>query len=135
MCQISDRFFSAARTLTGDGPIKQRLVSAYSEYLQDLHEDQVPDSIRGKFESLRQAVTSVEPANGESAVHASVRKMSPVDAQRYATSILLMLSELVRVKGTGERLAFVKANAPRPPVVESEQTAVPGVIQLRNSAS
>jgi hypothetical protein len=128
MCQISDRFFSAVRTLAGDGPIKQRLVGAYKEHLEDLHEEQVPDSIRAKFESLRQALTAVGPANGESAVHASVRKMSPVDAQRYATSILLMLSELVRVKGTGERLSFVKVNRP---VVDTE-SPVPGVIQLRN---
>ena len=131
MCQISDRFFSAVRTLSGDGPIKQRLVSAYMEQLEDLHEEQVPDSIRQKFESLRQAMTAVGPANGESAVHASVRKMSPVDAQRYATSILLMLSELVRVKGSGERLAFVKVNRP---VVENDPQ-VPGVVQLRNNAS
>jgi hypothetical protein len=131
MCQISDRFFSAVRTLSGDGPIKQRLLGAYHEHLEDLQEDQVPDSIRQKFASLRQAMTSVGPANGESAVYASVRKMSPVDAQRYATSILLMLSELVRVKGSGERLAFVKVNRP---VVQTEPQ-IPGVIQLRNTAS
>ena len=64
-------------------------------------------------------------------MHASVRKMSAVDVQRYATSILLMLSELVRVKGSGERLAFTKVNRP---VVESDPQ-VPGVIQLRNNAS
>lgn len=129
MCQISDRFFSAVRTLSGDGPIKQRLVAAYKEHLEDLPEEQVPDSIRQKFESLRQALTAVGPCNGESAVHASVRKMSPVDAQRYATSILLMLGELVRVKGSGERIAFVKTGRP---VVETEP-AVPGVIQLRTT--
>lgn len=131
MCQISDRFFSATRTLSGDGPIKQRLVSAYKEYLEDLHEDQVPESIRPKFESLRQALTAVGPSNGESAVHASVRKMSPVDAQRYATSILLMLSELVRVKGSNERLAFIKGGRP---VVETTPQ-IPGVIQLRNTSA
>jgi hypothetical protein len=106
MCQVSDRFFSAVRTLSGDGPIKQRLASAYKEHLEDLRDEQIPDSIRQKFESLREALHAVGPANGESAVHASVRKMSPVDAQRYTTSILLMLAELVRVKGNGERLAF-----------------------------
>jgi hypothetical protein len=131
MCQISDRFFSAVRTLSGDGPIKQRLVGAYKEYLEDLPDDQVPESIRQKFESLREALTAVGPCNGESAVHASVRKMSPVDAQRYATSILLMLGELVRVKGSGERMAFVKAGRP---VVEAEPQ-VPGVIQLRTTGN
>lgn len=131
MCQISDRLFSAARTLIGDGPIKQRLVAAWLEYLEALREEEIPEPIRPKFLSLRQALTAVAPTNGESAVQASVRKMSPLDAQRYATSILLMLSELVRVKGSGERLAFVKVNRP---VVESEQ-AVPGVIQLRNTGA
>jgi hypothetical protein len=131
MCQISDRFFSAVRTLNGDAPIKQRLVGAYQEYLEDLREDQVPDAIRQKFASLRQALTAVGPTNGESTVHASVRKMSPADAQRYATSILLMLSELVRVKGSGERLSFVKGVRP----VVDETPQIPGVIQLRNKAS
>ncbi len=130
MCEISDRFFSAVRSLAGDGPVKQRLVAAYKEYLEDLAETQVPESIRPKFESLKEALHAVGPTNGESAVHASVRKMSPVDAQRYATSILLMLGELVRVKGSGERIAFVK---PGRPGVASD-AAVPGVIQLRNSA-
>ncbi len=129
MCEISDRFFSAVRTLSGDGPIKQRLLAAYKEHLEDLSEAQVPDSIRPKFDSLKDALNAVGPANGESAVHASVRKMSPVDAQRYATSILLMLGELVRVKGSGERIAFVKQTRP---LVESD-AAIPGVIQLRNS--
>lgn len=131
MCQISDRFFSAVRTLSGDGPVKQRLVSAYREHLEDLREEQIPDSVRQKFGSLRRALTAVGPINGESAVHASVRKMSSVDAQRYATSILLMLSELVRVKGSGERLSFAKTGRP---VVENDPQ-VPGVIQLRNNAS
>jgi hypothetical protein len=126
MCQISDRFFSAVRTLTGDGPVKQRLLAAYEEYLQDLRDDQLPEAISQKFISLRQALNAVRPANGESPVHASVRKMAPVDAQRYATSILLMLGELVRVKGSGERVGFVKPG--RPVVQEAPQ--IPGVIQL-----
>ncbi|MCC7329723.1 MAG: hypothetical protein IT484_06160 [Gammaproteobacteria bacterium] len=130
MCQLSDRFFSAVRSLSGDGPIKQRLVSAYKEHLEDLHEEDVPDSIRQKFTSLREALTAVGPTNGESAVHASVRKMSPVDAQRYTTSILLMLGELVRVKSNGERLAFVKTDRP----LVTTEPAVPGVIQLHNTA-
>jgi hypothetical protein len=126
MCQISDRFFSAARTLGGDGPVKQRLVGAWQEYLEDLRDEELPESIRQKFTSLRQALTSVKPANGEAPAHAAVRKMSPVDAQRYATSILLMLGELVRVKGSGERLAFVKPGRP----AGEAGPQIPGVIQL-----
>lgn len=130
MCQVSDRFFSAVRILTGDGPVKQRLVSAYKEHLDVLRDDEVPESIRQKFESLRQALHAVQGVRGESPVDASVRKMSPVDAQRYVTSILLMLSELVRVKGTNERLSFVKPGRPAP---EPSPTVIPGVIQLRGN--
>jgi hypothetical protein len=132
MCQVSDRFFSAVRTLIGDAPIKQRLVSAYKEHLEGLREDEIPDSIRQKFDSLRQALHSVEPTRGENAVDASVRKMSATDAHRYVTSILLMMSELVRVKGTNERLSFSKPGRSAP---EPGPTAIPGVIQLRNKAS
>jgi hypothetical protein len=132
MCQVSDRFLSAVKTLTGDAAIKTRLIAAYVEHLEDLRDEQIPESIRPKFESLREALTAAPPSNGESRVHASVRKMSPIDAQRYATSILLMLAELVRVKGSGDRLAFVKN--PRATTTTTDG-AVPGVIQLRNSAS
>lgn len=128
MCQISDRLYSAVRTLSGDGPVKQRLVSAYKEYLEDLREEELPEAIRQKFTSLREALTAVGPANGESAVHASVRKMSPVEAQRYTTSIVLMLGEMVRVKGGAERINFIKTGGP----VVSTETAIPGVIQLHN---
>lgn len=132
MCQVSDRFFSAVRVLTGDGPVKQRLLSAYKEHLDNLREDEVPESIRQKFESLRQALHAVQGIRGENPVDASVRKMSPADAQRYVTSILLMLSELVRVKGSNERLAFAKPGRPAP---EPTPATIPGVIQLRNKAS
>jgi hypothetical protein len=132
MCQISDRFFSAVRVLTGDGPVKQRLLSAYKEHLDSLREDEVPESIRQKFESLRQALHAVQGIRGENPVDASVRKLSPADAQRYATSILLMLSELVRVKGSNERLSFAKPGRPAP---EPAPTVIPGVIQLRGKAS
>lgn len=131
MCQVSDRFFSAVRTLSGDGPIKQRLVSAYKEHLEGLREEEIPESIRQKYESLRQALHAVGPGKGENAVDASVRKMSATDAQRYATSILLMMSELVRVKGTNERLSFAK---PSRSAAEPAPTVIPGVIQLRNKA-
>jgi hypothetical protein len=128
MCQVSDRFLSAVRTLTSDGPIKTRLVAAYIEHLEDLRDEQIPDTIRPKFDSLREALTATHGVNGESPVHASVRKMSAVDAQRYAVSILLMLAELVRVKGNGDRLSFTKQQQ-RP--VTDPDNQVPGVIQLR----
>ena len=104
MCQFSDKFFSAVRVLASDGPIKKRLVLAYSENLELLSEDEIPTTIRPKFEILRRAMHSVKPTATESPILASVRKMSIVEANRCATSIVSMFSELVRVKTTGEKL-------------------------------
>ena len=105
MCQLSNKFFSAVRTLSGDGPIKRRLAKAYADNLELVREDEIPEIIRPKFVILRQAMHSAKPANRkESPVLASVRKMSNIEANRYSKAIVAMFSELVRVKATGERL-------------------------------
>lgn len=110
MCQFSNKFLAAVRTLAADGPIKQRLIAAYTENLALLTEDDIPESIRARFELLRQKLHSVKPLSTESTIVASVRKMSVNDASRCATSIVIMFSELVRVKSTGERLKLDKKN-------------------------
>jgi len=104
MQHVADRFYAAVRTLAADGPAKQRLISAYVDHLESLGEDDVPEAIRPRFESLRGAMNAVPPTEKETAVQVSVRKMAPAEAARYTRSILAMFGELVRVKGTGERL-------------------------------
>ncbi len=104
MRPVPDRFFAAVRALTADEPAKQRLITAYVDHLETLHIDDIPESIRPRFDSLRKAMNSVPPTERETAVQVSVRKMSPADAGRYTLSILMMFAELVRVKNSGERL-------------------------------
>ena len=110
MCQFSNKFLSAVRALASDGPIKTRLVAAYTQNLALLPEDDMPDSIRPRFDQLRQSLQAVKPLSTESTIVASVRKMSTEDANRCAASIVIMFSELVRVKTTGERLKVDKSN-------------------------
>ena len=104
MCQFSNKLLCAVRTLAADGAIKKRLISAYSENLALLPDDDIPESIRPRFERLRKNLHAIKPLPTESAVVASVRKMSVEEANQCATSIVIMFSELVRVKTTGERL-------------------------------
>jgi len=104
MCQVADRFYAAVRTLSGDGPLKQRLIAAYVDHLECLGEDAVPEAIRPRFEALRKAMAAVPPTEKETAVQVSVRKMSQAEAARLTRSVLAMFAELVRVKGSGERL-------------------------------
>jgi len=105
MCHVADKFYAAVRTLATDGPVKQRLISAYVGHLEALAENDVPEAIRPRFEALRSAMTAVAPTEKETGVQISVRKMSQADAGRFTRSILAMFADLVRVKSTGERLS------------------------------
>ena len=107
MCQFSDKFYSAVRTLSGDGTMKDRLASAYAENLDVMSDEDVPDIIRPRFELLKRQMHTAKPNGRESAVVASVRKMSSDEAAGCAGLIVAMFSELVRVKSTGERLTLM----------------------------
>lgn len=104
MTHAADSFFAAVRTLAGDGPLKQRLISAYVDHLEALAVADVPPSIQSRFEALREAMEAVPPTERETSVQVSVRKMSPADAGLLVRSIIAMFGEQVRVKETGDRL-------------------------------
>lgn len=116
MCQFSDKFYAAVRTLSGAGAIKQRLAEAYADHLELISEDEVPEIIRPRYDLLRRQMHSAMPIGDESAVVASVRKMSPADASDCASLIVAIFSELVRVKSTGERLKKRRDDAEKPTV-------------------
>lgn len=111
MCQFSDKFYSAVRTLSGDGSIKDRLATAYGDNLEVISDDDIPDIIRPRFDLLKRQMHTAKPNGRETIVVASVRKMSSDDAAGCASLIVAMFSELVRVKSTGERLTLQR-NAP-----------------------
>ena len=103
------RFHAAISVLVGHGHIKQRLIKAYAENLDDIDEDELPVSVRQAFSDLRQRMYGVTPLKGESPVSASVRKMSPDDASECASQVVGLFRELSRVRddspvalGTGD---------------------------------
>lgn len=104
MCHVADKFYAAVRTLTTEGPVKQRLISAFVNHLESLSENELPEAIRPRFEALRTAMNAVPPTEKETSVQVSVRKMSAADTGRQTRAILAMFADLVRVKTSGERL-------------------------------
>jgi hypothetical protein len=102
MTQPVDRFRAAMLVLAGNGLIKQRLTKCYEEYLSDIDDDELPIALKQDFADLRQSMQSVAPINGESAVCASVRKMSPRDASERANEIVMLFGELSRMRDDGE---------------------------------
>jgi hypothetical protein len=114
MSQLADRFAQAVRTLVGDGPVKLRLMRAFSEHLKDLHEGDFPAALRRNFAELAAALTRVKPAAGEDRVRATVQKMSPADAGHYAHAIVQLYAELLGQMERAEPLKVV-AGAKAPP--------------------
>ncbi|TAK50725.1 MAG: hypothetical protein EPO25_18635 [Gammaproteobacteria bacterium] len=82
--------------------IKQRLMDAYSRHLKELAPAELPGSIRADFESLCQRMTEVRPLRGETAVAATVRKMSVDEADACAVRIVALLDALHRDGGKSD---------------------------------
>lgn len=93
-----ERFYAALTVLAGHGHIKQRLIKAYEDHLDGIDEEELPVAMKQPFTDLRQSMHQVPPLNGESAVCASVRKMSPEDASACASQVVALFSELARLR-------------------------------------
>lgn len=98
MTNYVDRFHAALTVLAGHGHIKQRLVKAYEDHLDEIDEDELPIAMKQTFADLRQSMHQVAPLNGESPVCASVRKMSPEDASECASRVVAIYGELSRLR-------------------------------------
>lgn len=97
-----DRFHAALIVLVGHGHIKQRLIKAYENYLVDIHEDELPISVKQAFADLRQDMHRVSPLNGEGPICASVRKMSLDEASDCAGRIVALFEEVARQRGDAQ---------------------------------
>jgi hypothetical protein len=82
--------------LAADGHIKQRLIKAYRENLDDIVEEDLPRELRQAFRDLRSRLHCVAPLNGEGPVCASVRKMSVCEASECATAIVDLYGAVIR---------------------------------------
>ncbi len=120
MPQLCQHLQSAVAVLVTEGPVKVRLAEAYARHLQELERQELPEEIREEFNRLREALHQHRPVCGETAVEATVRKMSPQQADEYAASIVGMLVTLLRADPSAERFRVVEGGAE---VAEAEPPA------------
>lgn len=106
-----ENLHKAALELAKSSAMKQRLTDAFTRYLLDLSPQEMPGELRTDFEALLQSMTRVRPQQGESAVAATVRKMSIGEADACAARIVALLDTLHRtslgapVKANGQSQA------------------------------
>lgn len=93
-----ESFHKATIELAKSTALKQRLTDAFSRHLQDMPASEMPAELRGDFESLCKRMTQVNPLRGETAVAATVRKMSLEEADACAGRILALLDALYRAR-------------------------------------
>ena len=93
-----ESFHKATLELAKSATLKQRLTDAFSRHLQDMPASEMPGELRADFDSLRRRMTQVSPLRGETAVAATVRKMSLDEADACAVRIVALLDALHRVK-------------------------------------
>jgi hypothetical protein len=115
-----DRFFAAVSVLAAHGHIKQRLIKAYEDNLEEISEDELPIAVRETFADLKSRMYRVAPLNGEGAICASVRKMSVDEASDCAVSLVELFREIMNASESevplegGERVGaspfLVKSN-------------------------
>ena len=84
----------ATLELTKSSALKQRLTDAFTRYLLDLPPHEMPRELRADYEALRGQMTRIRPVNGETAVMATVRKMSTEEADACAGRIVALLDAL-----------------------------------------
>lgn len=96
MDNVLDLLQQATVTLSQGGSIKERLAEAYSLHLIRVDAGDLPDHLRNEFSQLHAALHREPPLPRESAIRASIRKMSIADASRYAALVVQIFAALAR---------------------------------------
>ena len=90
---------AALEVATADS-VKQRVTNAFSKYLEELDLATLPAELRPRYTELVARLTRVRPLRGESAVAATVRKMSNEEAAECAQQIVELLADAASVRVT-----------------------------------
>jgi hypothetical protein len=126
MRDLSARLEAAALSLTGPGPIKDRLCDAYCAHLEDVTETDLPAECGEEYAAMIQALHRVRALPGEHVVRASIRKLSNEEARRYAELVVRLYGMFagMHYQLSGAR-SPVRGSAPLLKLLSAEVNASP----------
>ena len=90
------KLHAATLELTKGTSLKQRLAVAFSKHLREIDASELPAALQEQFLEIRQGLESVRPLPGETAVQATVRKLSVDQANLVAARIVDLFGEVAR---------------------------------------
>jgi hypothetical protein len=85
---LSQKLEAAVVALAGHGTLKDRLCTAFSEHLEDIEEQELPEEVQTEFGDMAAAMHRARALPGDNVVRASVRKLSNEEAQRFARLVV-----------------------------------------------
>ncbi|MBS0377024.1 MAG: hypothetical protein JSS29_00950 [Proteobacteria bacterium] len=120
----------AALAVTRSGSIKDRLVDAFRNHIAQVETDELPEALRVQFKACHETLTRERPMPGEDAVRATVRKMSNVQADEVAASLVRLYGAYVRETTRIEPQPNVVVTPDVVAAPKPRQKKVPRVISL-----
>jgi len=92
-----DKFRGAALSLARSGSIKDRLTDAYRNHLAFVDESDLPIELVEEFRAVSYALNRERPLlRGEDTFRATVRKMSSIEADEVASTVVRLFGEMSR---------------------------------------
>ena len=123
----------ATLELAKPSALKQRLTDAFTRHLFDLPPHEMPGELRQDFEALRVSMTRVRPSQGESAVTATVRKMSIGEADACAARIVALLDSLHRAMAAAPAKASGQNQGRAPSISDTSLGRIPTLISVNRA--
>ena len=106
MSTTLDKFRGAALSLARSGSIKDRLTDAYRNHLALVDESELPIELVEEFRAVSYALNRERPLlRGEDTFRATVRKMSSLEADEVASSVVRLFGEISREPASVARKA------------------------------
>lgn len=97
MSTTLDKLRGATLSLARSGSIKDRLTDAYRNHLSFVDESELPVELVDEFRAVNHALNRERPLlRGEDAFRATVRKMSNMEADEVASSVVRMFGAMAR---------------------------------------
>ena len=100
MTNVWECFMSAAQELVAGGSVKQRLADAFGRHLASVNSEDLPRELRDDFLALEGSLSNIRPLRGETALQATVRKMSDSQAAACSRQIINLLAALAKLQVT-----------------------------------
>ncbi len=94
-----EKLYLAILTLTGSGPIQDRLISAWIYHLSHIRpEENLPEELREEFIKLEENLNREEPFGNEGSIRATINKMDKSEIKDSVEKIVSLFSRIAKYK-------------------------------------